>query len=101
MFQVLYVTCREKNLGDVTSNRCLIYKHRDVIKINNSFALWTSIVIISDVLLLPFGAHSAGVIPVTIPNTEVKPSRADYTALRETRKVPNYQLAILNGMAFC
>ena len=41
-------------------------------------------------LLLRFGAHSAGVIPVPIPNTEVKPSRADYTALRETRKVPNY-----------
>ena len=35
----------------------------------------------NDVLLLPFGAHSAGVIPVLIPNTEVKPSRADYTAL--------------------
>ena len=41
-------------------------------------------------VLLRFGAHSAGVIPVPIPNTEVKPSRADYTALRETRKVPNY-----------
>ena len=41
--------------------------------------------------LLRFGAHSAGEIPVTIPNTEVKPSSADYTALRETRKVPNYQ----------
>ncbi len=40
--------------------------------------------------MLRFGAHSAGVIPVPIPNTEVKPSRADYTALRETRKVPNY-----------
>ena len=40
-------------------------------------------------LLLQFGAHSAGVIPVPIPNTEVKTSRADYTALRETRKVPN------------
>ena len=40
-------------------------------------------------VLLRFGAHSAGVIPVPIPNTEVKPSRADYTAMRETRKVPN------------
>ena len=38
-----------------------------------------------------FGAHSAGEIPVPIPNTEVKPSSADYTALRETRKVPNYK----------
>ena len=45
----------------------------------------------NDVFLLQFGAHSAGEIPVPIPNTEVKPSRADYTALRETRKVPNYQ----------
>lgn len=27
-----------------------------------------------------FGAHSAGEIPVYIPNTEVKPSRGDYTA---------------------
>ena len=26
------------------------------------------------------GAHSAGEIPVPIPNTEVKPSRGDYTA---------------------
>ena len=26
------------------------------------------------------GAHSAGEIPVLIPNTEVKPSRGDYTA---------------------
>ena len=27
------------------------------------------------------GAHSAGEIPVLIPNTEVKPSSGDYTAL--------------------
>ncbi len=27
-----------------------------------------------------FGAHSAGEIPVYIPNTEVKPSSGDYTA---------------------
>ena len=47
--------------------------------------------------LLQFGAHSAGEIPVTIPNTEVKPSSADYTALRETRKVPNYQKATRKG----
>lgn len=32
-------------------------------------------------LLLRFGAHSAGEIPVLIPNTEVKPSSADYTAI--------------------
>ena len=43
------------------------------------------------------GAHSAGEIPVIIPNTEVKPSSADYTALRETRKVPNYQLSTRKG----
>ena len=33
-----------------------------------------------DALLIQFGAHSAGEIPVLIPNTEVKPSSADYTA---------------------
>ena len=27
------------------------------------------------------GAHSAGEIPVYIPNTEVKPSSGDYTAI--------------------
>ena len=48
-------------------------------------------------VLLRFGAHSAGEIPVPIPNTEVKPSRADYTALRETRKVPNYRLSTRKG----
>ena len=48
-------------------------------------------------LLLRFGAHSAGEIPVPIPNTEVKPSSADYTALRETRKVPNCQNATRKG----
>ena len=31
-------------------------------------------------LLLQFGAHSAGEIPVLIPNTEVKTGSADYTA---------------------
>ncbi len=31
-------------------------------------------------VLLQFGAHNAGEIPVTIPNTAVKPSSADYTA---------------------
>ena len=46
-------------------------------------------------VLLQIGAHNAGVIPVPIPNTEVKPSRADYTAMRETRKVPNYGLNFL------
>ena len=30
-------------------------------------------------LLLRFGAHSTGEIPVPIPNTAVKPSSADYT----------------------
>ena len=48
-------------------------------------------------LLLRFGAHSAGEIPVPIPNTEVKPSSADYTALRETRKVPNYEKSLREG----
>ena len=51
-------------------------------------------------LLLRFGAHSAGEIPVPIPNTEVKPSSADYTAMRETRKVPNYKKSPLKGVIF-
>ena len=54
----------------------------------------------NDALLLQFGAHSAGVIPVPIPNTEVKTSRADYTAMRETRKVPNYKKSIRKGGLF-
>lgn len=37
-----------------------------------------------------FGVHSAREIPVPIPNTEVKPCSGDYTALRETSKMPNY-----------
>ena len=36
------------------------------------------------------GVHTAREIPVLIPNTEVKPSRGDYTALRETSKTPIY-----------
>ena len=36
------------------------------------------------------GVHSAREIPVPIPNTEVKTGRGDYTALRETSKMPNY-----------
>ena len=75
-----------------------MFEHRASLK--SLYTLWTSIVIIVT-LLLRFGAHSAGEIPVPIPNTEVKPSSADYTALRETRKVPNYQLAIHERMAFC
>ena len=70
-------------MGDLASNRCLINlwsKYRDVIKINSFYTLWTSIVIKVASFLLQFGAHSAGEIPVLIPNTEVKPSRADYTA---------------------
>ena len=51
----------------------------------------------NDALLKQFGAHNAGVIPVPIPNTEVKPSSADYTAMRETRKVPNYQKTTRKG----
>ena len=81
--------------GDTASNRSWILSNcGDVIKINR-YTLWTSIVIIRRLLLLQFGAHSAGVIPVPIPNTEVKPSCADYTALRETRKVPNCGLDFL------
>ena len=37
------------------------------------------------------GAHGTGETPVTIPNTEVKPSSGDYTATRwETSTAPSY-----------
>ena len=51
-------------------------------------------------LLLQFGAHSAREIPVLIPNTEVKPGSADYTAMRETRKVPNYKKPLVIRVVF-
>ena len=51
-------------------------------------------------LNVQFGAHSAGEIPVPIPNTEVKPSSGDYTALRETSKVPNYTDRLPQRVAF-
>ena len=35
----------------------------------------------NDALSSVIGAHSAGEIPVYIPNTEVKPSSGDYTAI--------------------
>ena len=35
------------------------------------------------------GAHGAGVTPVLIPNTEVKPSIGENTAMREGSTVPN------------
>ena len=47
-----------------------------------------------------FGVHSAREIPVPIPNTEVKPGRGDYTALRETSKMPNYTRIHPNGWIF-
>ena len=46
------------------------------------------------------GVHSAREIPVPIPNTEVKPGSGDYTALRETSKMPNYIKGHLNGWPF-
>ena len=70
-----------ENIEDLASNWCLIAPSR--------LNLWYLMDINRTGDL--FGAHNAGEIPVTIPNTEVKPSRADYTALRETRKVPNYK----------
>ena len=47
-----------------------------------------------------FGVHSAREIPVPIPNTEVKPGSGDYTASRETSKMPNYIKGHLNGWPF-
>ena len=40
-----------------------------------------------------FGGHTGGVTPVPIPNTEVKPSRADGTAwvtVWESRSLPKF-----------
>lgn len=47
------------------------------------------------------GVHSAREIPVPIPNTEVKPGSGDYTALRETSKMPNYTNKPPQRVAFC
>ncbi len=47
-----------------------------------------------------FGVHSAREIPVLIPNTEVKPGSGDYTALRETSKMPNYMKRPPQRVAF-
>ena len=66
------MTSRDGSLGDLASKRCLKNQRRADLKslhlmdINRVGAL--------------VGAHSSGEIPVTIPNTEVKPSSADYTA---------------------
>ena len=43
------------------------------------------------------GAHGAGVTPVLIPNTEVKPSIGEDTAKRESSTVPNYLEATRKG----
>ncbi len=50
---------------------------------------WTSITGLY-LYRLVIGAHRAGVTPVPIPNTEVKPSIGEDTALRESSTVPNY-----------
>ena len=57
---------------------------------------WTSITGLY-LYRLVIGAHRAGVTPVPIPNTEVKPSIGEDTALRESSTVPNYQKAIRKG----
>ena len=47
-----------------------------------------------------FGGNGGGVTPVTISNTEVKPSSADGTAwetLRESRTLPDY-LPAMSGL---
>ena len=59
-----------ENIEDLASNWCLIAPSR--------LNLWYLMDINRTGDL--FGAHNAGEIPVTIPNTEVKPSSADYTA---------------------
>lgn len=51
------------------------------------------------------GAHSAGATPVTIPNTEVKPSSGYNTWVIkpwENSKVPSFEKAFGNeGLFFC
>ena len=86
----VYACVDADSLVDLTSNRCSNSAGKQFFKfdriIGHQFATGSV-----------FGAHSAGEIPVTIPNTEVKPSSGDYTALRETSKVPNYTKAIRKG----
>ena len=76
---------------DLTSNWCSSTTsinissilHRDKILKQNHW-------ICGSPLVSFLGVHSAREIPVPIPNTEVKPGSGDYTALRETSKMPNY-----------
>ena len=86
---------------DLTSNWCSSTTsinissilHRDKILKQNHW-------ICGSPLVSFLGVHSAREIPVLIPNTEVKPGRGDYTALRETSKMPNYIKGHLNGWPF-
>ena len=94
---------RSRSLGDLASNRCLIApsrlkslhlmdsnRPRDGSRQSRDMCVTLSPLdsfergrenFSSEKLSLSlFGAHSAEEIPVTIPNTEVKLSRADYTA---------------------
>ena len=60
------------SLIDLASNRCLMHRKSHLI----FYTSWTSIFALNCAI----GAHSAGEIPVYIPNTEVKPSSGDNTA---------------------
>ena len=92
------MTSRGKNLGDLTSNRCLNFRYRDALK--SLFTLWTSIVIISVInyydlvpialrkYLFPFRTQkSSSVAPIILQQ-------------RETRKVPNYKKSTRKGGFF-
>ena len=46
------------------------------------------------------GAHGARETPVPIPNTEVKPSSGEYTAMRENSTVPFYKKTLVIPESF-
>ena len=46
------------------------------------------------------GAHGARETPVSIPNTEVKPSSGEYTAMRENSTVPFYKKTLVIPESF-
>ena len=80
--------------SSTTSIKISCILHRDKILKQNHW-------ICGSPLVSFLGVHSAREIPVLIPNTEVKPGSGDYTALRETSKMPNYTNRPPQRVAFC
>lgn len=69
-----YLSCLDEmdSLIDLASNRCLMHRKSHLIFTPHGHQY--------SQLACAIGAHSAGEIPVYIPNTEVKPSSGDNTA---------------------